>query len=89
MKSISFMWRGIAPVIALAINRAVLLGLMLFTASGCGVLPEVNEPLRLYTLTPKTTFDGTLPKVDWQLVVELPNAAAGLDTSRVALARSP
>lgn len=68
---------------------ALLLGATLLVPSGCGVLPAVDEPLKLYTLTPKTTYPGSLPKVDWQLVVELPNAAAGLDTTRVALARSP
>ncbi|WP_119461787.1 ABC-type transport auxiliary lipoprotein family protein [Rhodospirillaceae bacterium SYSU D60014] len=86
MTSTTFMRRGIVPVMV----RMIFLGLVLATASGCGVLPStVNDPLQLYTLTPKTTFEGTLPKVDWQLVVELPNAAAGLDTSRVALSRSP
>ena len=89
MTFIAHLKRGIAPTIVPGVTRAAVLGLMLSTLSGCGVLPAVNEPLQLYTLTPKTSFEQTLPKVDWQLVVELPNAAAGLDTPRVALARSP
>lgn len=55
----------------------------------CGVLPRVNEPVNLYTLTPKTTFPQGLPKVDWQLVVETPVSAVSLDTPRIALQRSP
>ena len=55
---------------------------------GCGVLQNVNKPVNLYTLTPKTTFPEGLPKVDWQLVVETPVSAASLDTSRIALQRT-
>lgn len=65
-------------------------GLALLTIlSACGVLPRVNEPVNLYTLTPKTTFPGALPVVDWQLVVETPVAAASVDTPRIALQQSP
>jgi cholesterol transport system auxiliary component len=65
---------------------AVLGGL---AASACGVLPRVSEPVDLYTLTPKTTFPNSLPKVDWQLVVEMPVAATSLDTPRIALQHTP
>jgi cholesterol transport system auxiliary component len=65
-------------------------GLALLTAlTACGVLPRVNEPVNLYTLTPKTTFPESLPRVDWQVVVEAPVAAASLDTPRIALQRTP
>lgn len=57
--------------------------------SGCDLLSTVQEPVDLYTLTPKTTYNEPLPKVDWQLVVEEPIAAAGLVTPRVALQRTP
>jgi len=56
--------------------------------AGCGALPAAvvgGTPPRLYTLTPKSTFEPTLPRVDWQLLVEPPIAAAGLDTVRIAL----
>jgi cholesterol transport system auxiliary component len=59
---------------------------------GCSLLaaiPKVNEPLDLYTLTPKTTFDPNLPKVSWQLIVEQPVAAGGLDSARIALQHTP
>jgi cholesterol transport system auxiliary component len=69
---------------------AAALGLM--ATGGCSLLaalPKVNEPLDLYTLTPKTTFDPDLPSVKWQLIVEQPVAAGGLDTARIALQRTP
>lgn len=56
--------------------------------AGCGILPEVSKPVKLYTLTPKTTFPDDLPSVSWQLVVETPTAPAGIDTTRIALQRS-
>jgi cholesterol transport system auxiliary component len=46
-------------------------------------------PPQLYTLSPKSTFDRSLPRVDWQLLVETPAAPAAIDTPRVALARTP
>lgn len=54
-------------------------------AAACGLLPKVSEPLDLYTLTPKTTFSESTPRADWQLVVELPVAAAGIESARIAL----
>jgi len=69
----------VAPVAAIL----VLLG-------ACGVkLPGEGPPPRLYVLNPKTTFDATLPKVSWQLVVETPSAPASLDTVRIAVQHSP
>ncbi|MDZ4737575.1 MAG: ABC-type transport auxiliary lipoprotein family protein [Rhodospirillaceae bacterium] len=56
---------------------------------GCGVFPKVNEPIELYTLTPKSSFPENLPVVNWQLVVETPTAPAGTDTARIALSRTP
>jgi cholesterol transport system auxiliary component len=60
-----------------------------FAFGGCAVLPKVNEPVPLYTLSAVSEFDQTLPKVDWQLVVGTPVASADLDTTRIALTRSP
>jgi cholesterol transport system auxiliary component len=57
--------------------------------AGCGVIPRVNNPVPLYTLSAVTQFDRSLPKVDWQLVVGTPVASADLDTTRIALTRSP
>jgi cholesterol transport system auxiliary component len=69
-------------------RRDALLG-GLVALVGCGILPKVQEPTKLYTLTPKTTYPGDLPSVGWQLVVELPTAAAGIDSSRIALTHDP
>lgn len=70
-------------------RRSVLGAAASLTLAACGVLPRVNEPVSLYTLTPKTTFPEGLPRVDWQLVVETPVSAVSLDTPRIALQRSP
>ncbi|MBX6322326.1 MAG: membrane integrity-associated transporter subunit PqiC [Rhodospirillaceae bacterium] len=70
-------------------RRRLALALALAALGGCQILPRISEPVQLYTLTPKTTFPATLPKVDWQLVVEVPTAPAGLNTSRIALSRTP
>ncbi len=56
---------------------------------GCEILPKVSEPVDIYTLTPKTSFGNGLKPVGWQLIVELPVAAAGLDTARIALQHTP
>ena len=80
------------PEAAVTSRRRMLGGmaaLVLLPLPGCGLLPRVNEPVNLYTLTPKTTFPEKLPNVDWQLVVETPVAAVSLDTPRIALQRTP
>ncbi|MBP2301400.1 ABC-type transport auxiliary lipoprotein family protein [Azospirillum picis] len=43
---------------------------------------------QLYTLTPRATVPAG-PRADWQLLVEAPSAAAGIDTPRIALSRTP
>jgi cholesterol transport system auxiliary component len=67
---------------------AVLATLLVAACSG-SLLPGQAPPPKLYDLTPKSTFDASLPTADWQLLVETPIAAAGIDTSRIALKRSP
>ncbi|HZD26089.1 MAG TPA: ABC-type transport auxiliary lipoprotein family protein [Alphaproteobacteria bacterium] len=76
--------RRLAPALLAAGGLALLLG-------GCtSVLPDLGgPPPDLYVLTPKSTFKPGLPKVDWQLVVEEPSAAGGLDTNRIALTMRP
>ena len=59
-------------------------------APGCSLpVPGQGPPPELYRLTPKSTFSEDLPTVDWQLVLEPPVADAGLNTTRIALQRSP
>ena len=62
--------------------------LLLALAAGCAVLPTKPAP-RLFILSPKSTFEEGLPKVDWQLSIDAPIAESGLNTSRVAVMRRP
>lgn len=48
-----------------------------------------GEVPSLYTLSPKSTFTSGLPIVDWQLLVDSPTAAAGLDTVRISVQPEP
>ena len=63
-----------------------LLGIpLILLMTGCSLL-EIGGPAPdLYNLTPKSTFSPDLPSVNWQLIIEEPIAAGGLDTSRVAV----
>lgn len=73
--------------------RAVALGAalaVLLSACTGNILPGAgNDPPSLYVLTPKTTFTGDLPKVDWQLTIPLPVADAALNTARITLRQNP
>lgn len=57
--------------------------------AGCELIKAAEEPVDLYTVTPKSTFDANLPDVYWQLAVDVPNAAANVNTGRIAIAMSP
>jgi cholesterol transport system auxiliary component len=52
------------------------------------LLGGLGQPSSLYTLTPKSNFAQAAP-VGWQLVVEEPYAAGGLNNARIALRSSP
>ena len=58
---------------------------------GACALPDIGSgpPPDLYVLSPKSTFPDDLPTVDWQLVVEEPSTAKGIDTDRIAIAPHP
>ncbi len=72
------------------IGRLACCALMMAALAACeGMLPGSGPPPDLYTLTPKSTFATDLPSVDWQLVVEEPVAAGGLNISRIALRDKP
>ena len=62
-----------------------------FAATACqGLIPGASrDPPRLYELTPKSTFDPALARVRSQLVVESPESASGLQTSRIAVKQRP
>ena len=78
-----------APGRRAAIFAALALAVGPFLAACDLPVPGRGPPPSLYRLTPKSTFHGGLPEVDWQLVLEVPVADAGLSTTRVALQRSP
>ena len=70
------------------ISLAAMISLALL--SGCiDLLPGGGPAAKLYSLTPKSSYDENLPKVDWQLVVELPISAESLNTARITLSRAP
>ncbi|WP_374311052.1 ABC-type transport auxiliary lipoprotein family protein [Dongia sp.] len=56
--------------------------------TGCGIVPEVNTPLNLYSVSPKVADVTNPPSLDWQLVVAEPKAGADLATNRIALSRA-
>ena len=59
-------------------------------AAACSnIVPGQGPPPSLYRLTPKSTFRQDLPTVEWQLVLEPPVANGSLNTTRIALQRSP
>jgi cholesterol transport system auxiliary component len=76
-------------------SRRQVLGLALTAAAsgglaGCSDLaPWRRSPPRLFKLSPKTSFEPDLPVATWQLVLDRPVAATGLDTTRIGLMRSP
>ena len=71
-------------------SRYAGLGLVLTLALSACSLPQFGGPAPdLYTLSPKSTFSSDVPEVNWQLVVEEPSAAKGIDTDRIAIAPTP
>lgn len=59
-------------------------------AAACSnLVPGQGPPPSLYRLTPKSSFRQDLPSVEWQLVLEPPVANGSLNTTRIALQRSP
>lgn len=58
--------------------------------SACAAIElATREPPRLFQLTPKSTFEESLPATDATLAVEVPSATAGLNTGRIALRPTP
>lgn len=74
--------------VAVPSRRAALAVLAALPLAACAV-PGFQTPPKLYNLTAARSFPGPLPRVDRQLLVEMPVAAASLDTTRVALRTSP
>lgn len=73
--------RRVAAGIALAAGFGIGTG-------GCASL-LTDPPKPLYQLTPKSTFPVGLPRIEGQLLIDVPLAPSGLDTRRIALTHSP
>jgi cholesterol transport system auxiliary component len=62
--------------------------LLAFALPGCASLTSLNSaatPTDLYLLTPKSTFDPSLPRLRQQIVVAEPTATAAVSTDRIAV----
>jgi cholesterol transport system auxiliary component len=56
--------------------------------AGCGIVPDVNRPLTLYTVKPKLNLAQQPATVGWQLVIAEPAAERDINTTRIALTRT-
>ena len=71
-------------------GRSALFGLNLLLVACVDPLSLVNgAPPRLFDLTPKSTYDDSLPEVAGRLAIDVPTATAGLNTARIALKPTP
>ncbi|MDH3667839.1 MAG: ABC-type transport auxiliary lipoprotein family protein [Paracoccaceae bacterium] len=61
----------------------------LMGCEGLTTLKTVTQPTDLYDLTPKSTFDPSLPTISAQVVVEEPTAASSVNTDRIAVKPNP
>jgi cholesterol transport system auxiliary component len=71
------------------LSRRLVPSVFVLAIAGCSGLLGGGAPTHLYRLTPKSTYPPNLPHRSVQLLVDVPLAPAGLDTSRIALSRSP
>jgi cholesterol transport system auxiliary component len=71
------------------LSRRLVPSVFVFALAGCSGLLGGSAPAHLYRLTPKSTYPPDLPHRSVQLLVDVPLAPAGLDSSRIALSRSP
>jgi cholesterol transport system auxiliary component len=65
--------------------RAAALAVVGLALQGCAVLSGGGPPPDLYHLTAPTRFSADLPNVGFQLLVDIPTAPAGIDTSLIAV----
>ncbi len=70
-------------------KRLLAVALLGGTLTGCADLPFNRPPAELFVLSPKNTFSSALPRAFWQLSIDVPIAEAGINTSRIAVRRTP
>lgn len=56
---------------------------------GCSIINLQNVDLDVYTLSPKNTFSDQAPSVNWQLLVDHPQSATGLNKQLISLRVQP
>jgi cholesterol transport system auxiliary component len=57
--------------------------------AGCASLIVARPPGHLYRLSADSAYPASLPRVTAQLLVDLPQAPAGIDATRIALTTAP
>ena len=61
---------------------------MALAVTGCASLLGLGPAPHLYRVTPKSTYPANLPHPSVQILIDVPLAPAGLDTTRIALSHS-
>jgi cholesterol transport system auxiliary component len=74
--------------LAARLSRRLVPSLLVLALGGCSGLFGGGAPPHLYRLSSKGGFPANLPHRPVQLLVDVPLAPAGLDSSRIALSRS-
>lgn len=71
--------------------RLPLIAGVLIALAGCqSLIPGASKPPpRLYELTPKSSFNKSLPRISAQIIIETPTASSGLTSSRIAVKERP
>lgn len=70
-------------------RRRWLAGVLAAALAGCSSLFVSTPPGNLYRLSANSSYPTTLPHVSAQLLIDVPQAPAGIDTSRIALSKTP
>lgn len=71
------------------VARRWLAGAAALALAGCASLFVATPPGNLYRLAAANDFPSNLPDVGAQVLVDLPEAPAAIDTNRIALSKSP
>jgi cholesterol transport system auxiliary component len=70
-------------------RRVLFAGASALVVAGCADVVGPPPAPKLFTLTPPLVGAAPGPKVAWTLVIQLPEASAGLDSERIAITRPP